>query len=105
MKGKNIRPIHDRVLIRPDAARTKTDSGIIIPDTVVERPHAGEVVAIGPGLPGEPTTVKAGDRALFTEHSGTKMTIGEETLLLMRECDIIGVENEEDVNKDLQVPA
>src|SRR5438128_11593715 len=91
-----FRPLHDRVVIRRVEAEEKTAGGIIIPDTVKEKPMEGEVVAAGPGARGEdgkvrPLDVKAGDRVLFGKWSGTEIKIDGEELLVMKESDIMGV--------------
>ena len=92
----NIRPLHDRVLVRRIEQDQKTAGGIIIPDTAQEKPQEGEVVAAGPGARGEdgklaPLDVKAGDRILFGKWSGTEVKVDGEELLIMKESDIMGV--------------
>jgi len=91
-----FRPLHDRVLVRRLEEDEMTKSGIIIPDTVKEKPMQGEVVSAGPGARGEdgkihPLDVKAGDRILFGKWSGTEVKIDYEELLSMKESDIMGV--------------
>ena len=91
-----FRPLHDRVLIRRIEEDTKTAGGIIIPDTVKEKPMQGEVVAVGPGARDEsgkvvPLDVKAGDRVLFGKWSGTEVKIDNEELLIVKESDILGI--------------
>lgn len=91
-----FRPLHDRVVVRRVDAVEKTAGGIIIPDTVKEKPQEGEVVAIGTGTRDEsgkivPLDVKAGDRIVFSKWSGTEITVNGEELLVMKESDIIGV--------------
>ena len=91
-----IRPLHDRVLLKPLEAEQKTAGGIIIPDTAKEKPMEGEVVAVGPGARGEdgkirPLDVKPGDRVLFGKWSGTEIKVGGEELLVMKESDVMGV--------------
>ncbi|MCH7888083.1 MAG: co-chaperone GroES [Proteobacteria bacterium] len=91
-----FRPLHDRVLVRRLEEDEMTKSGIIIPDTVKEKPMQGEVVSAGPGARGEdgkihPLDVKAGDRILFGKWSGTEVKIDDEELLIMKESDIMGV--------------
>ena len=91
-----FRPLHDRVLVRRLEEDEMTKSGIIIPDTVKEKPVQGEVVSAGPGARGEdgkihPLDVKAGDRILFGKWSGTEVKIDDEELLIMKESDIMGV--------------
>jgi chaperonin GroES len=91
-----FRPLHDRVVVRRVDAELKTAGGIIIPDTVQEKPQQGEVVAVGPGARGDdneliPLDVKAGDRVLFGKWSGTEVKIDGEDLLIMKESDIMGI--------------
>lgn len=91
-----FRPLHDRVVVRRVASEEKTAGGIIIPDTVKEKPQEGEVVAVGPGARDEAgklvaLDVKAGDRILFGKWSGTEVKIDGEELLIMKELDILGV--------------
>ncbi len=91
-----FRPLHDRVVIRRLNAEEKTVGGIIIPDTVQEKPMEGEVVAAGPGSRNEQgqivaLEVKAGDRILFGKWSGTEVKLDGEELLIMKESDIMGV--------------
>jgi chaperonin GroES len=91
-----FRPLHDRVLVRRVEAEAKTPGGIIIPDTVKEKPVEAEVVAVGPGSRGEdgklhPLDVKPGDRVLFAKWSGTEVVIGGEDRLILKEADILGI--------------
>ncbi len=91
-----FRPLHDRVLVRRLESDEKTAGGIIIPDTVQEKPMEGEIVSIGTGHINDngdvrPLDVKAGDRVLFTKWAGTEVRIDGEDLLVMKESDIMGV--------------
>jgi chaperonin GroES len=91
-----FRPLHDRVVIRRIEGEDKTKGGIIIPDTVKEKPQEGEVIAVGPGARDEsgklqPLELKAGDRVLFGKWSGTEVKIDGEDLLIMKESDVMGV--------------
>ena len=91
-----FRPLHDRVVVRRVDAELKTAGGIIIPDTVQEKPQQGEIIAVGPGARNEKgelvvLDVKAGDRVLFGKWSGTEVKIDGEDLLIMKESDIMGV--------------
>jgi chaperonin GroES len=92
-----IRPLHDRVIVRRiDANETKTSGGLYIPDTAKEKPQEGEVVAVGKGKLLENGSrvepdVKAGDRVLFGKYSGTEVKIDGEELLIMREDEILGI--------------
>jgi chaperonin GroES len=91
-----FRPLHDRIVVKRIEAEEKTAGGIIIPDTVKEKPSEGEVVAVGPGGRDEagkliPIDIRAGDRVLFGKWSGTEVKIDGEDLLIMKESDIFGV--------------
>ena len=91
-----FRPLHDRVLLRRLEQDEKTAGGIIIPDTAMEKPQEGEVIAVGPGARAEdgtihPLDVKAGDRVLFGKWSGTEVKIDGEELVILKESDIMGI--------------
>jgi chaperonin GroES len=91
-----FRPLHDRVIVRRLNAEEKTVGGIIIPDTVKEKPMEGEVIAVGAGARNEAgqivaLDVKSGDRILFGKWSGTEVKIDGEELLIMKESDIMGI--------------
>ena len=91
-----IRPLHDRVIVRRLEEERKSAGGIVIPDTVKEKPIQGEVIAVGKGKileSGEVRAldVKVSDKVLFGKYSGTEVKIGNEELLVMREEDIMGV--------------
>lgn len=90
-KTVNVTPLHDRVIVRPAAAETKTAGGIIIPDTAKEKPQTGIVVAAGPGKKDEPVTVKVGDVVLYSKYGGTEISIEGEELMIMRESDILAI--------------
>ncbi len=91
-----FRPLHDRVLVRRLEEEERTASGIIIPDTVKEKPMQGEILAVGHGARDDAgkvhsLDVKPGDQILFGKWSGTEVKIDEEDLLIMKESDIMGV--------------
>jgi chaperonin GroES len=91
-----FRPLHDRVVVKRVDAETKSSGGIIIPDTVKEKPMEGEVIAVGPGARNEKgevqaLDVKVGDRVLFGKWSGTEVKLNGEDLLIMKESDIMGI--------------
>jgi len=91
-----FRPLHDRVVVRRVSAEEKTKGGIIIPDTVKEKPQEGEIIAVGPGARDEkgklvPLDLKKGDRILFGKWSGTEIKLDGEELLIMKESDVMGV--------------
>jgi chaperonin GroES len=96
MAKTKFRPLHDRVVVKRIDAEGKSKGGIIIPDTVKEKPQEGEVVAVGPGGRDEngkiiPIGLKSGDRVLFGKWSGTEVKLEGEELLIMKESDIMGV--------------
>ncbi len=91
-----IRPLHDRVLVKPLEAEQKTAGGIIIPDSAKEKPMEGKVMAVGPGARGEDgkqhaLDVKKGDRVLYGKWSGTEVKVGGDELLIIKEADIMGI--------------
>jgi chaperonin GroES len=91
-----FRPLHDRIVVRRITAEEKSSGGIIIPDTVKEKPMEGEVIAVGPGARDEQgkvqaLDVKAGDRVLFGKWSGTEVKLDGEELLIMKESDVMGI--------------
>jgi len=93
-----VRPLHDRVLVKRFNEEERSKGGIIIPDTAKEKPVQGEVVAVGQGRTTEdgkirPLDVKKGDRVLFGKYAGTEIKIDGEDFLMMREEDILGVFN------------
>ena len=90
-KKINVTPLHDRVIVKPAAAETKSAGGIIIPDTAKEKPQNGSVVAAGTGKKDEPMTVKVGDNVLYGKYAGTEITIDGQDLLIMRESDILAI--------------
>ena len=91
-----FRPLHDRIVLRRITPEEKSKGGIIIPDTVKEKPMEGEIIAAGPGARNEQgqivaLDVRAGDRVLFGKWSGTEVKIDGEELLIMKESDLLGV--------------
>jgi chaperonin GroES len=91
-----LRPLGDRVVIRPLAREEVTKSGIVLPDTAKEKPQQGEVLAVGPGRvldSGERINmdVRDGDRVLFAKYAGTEFKLEEEELLILSEKDILAV--------------
>jgi chaperonin GroES len=95
-KRMNIRPLHDRLIVKRFDEEEKTKGGIIIPDNAKEKPQQGEVIAVGNGKVLEdgktvPLEVKKGDRVLFGKYSGTEIKIDGIDYLMMREDDILGI--------------
>ena len=91
-----IRPLHDRVIVRRVEEKKTTASGLIIPDSSAEKPSRGEIIAVGKGkisAQGDliPMDVKVGDTVMFGQYSGSEITVDEETLLVMSEDEIIAV--------------
>ncbi|UYQ95964.1 co-chaperone GroES [Chitinophaga horti] len=87
----SIKPLADRVIVKPAAAEEKTAGGIIIPDTAKEKPQRGTVIAAGPGKKDEPVSVKVGDTVLYGKYSGTEVNLEGEDYLIMRESDILAI--------------
>ena len=98
MTDVNIRPLHDRLLVRRMKEEEKTAGGIIIPDTAKEKPQRGEVVATGNGRVTDdgktrPMEVKAGDKVLFSKYAGTDLKLGADEYLIITESDVLGILN------------
>lgn len=94
--AKKIKPLSDRVLVRPLEKEEEKKGGIIIPDTAKEKPQEGEVIAVGPGKRDEngkliPMDVKAGDKILYGKYSGTEIKLEDEEYLIMHQEDILGI--------------
>lgn len=92
----NIRPLHDRVLVRRMEEETMSSGGIVLPGSATEKPNQGEIIAAGKGRILEsgdvrPMDVKNGDMVLFGQYAGTEVKVDGETLIMMREEDIMGV--------------
>lgn len=91
-----FRPLHDRVLVKRVNQEEKTAGGIILPDSVQEKPMEGKIIAAGSGAKSEdgkvtPLDVKKGDKVLFGKWSGTEIKVDGEDLLIMKESDILGI--------------
>ena len=87
----SIKPLADRVLVKPAVAEEKTVSGIIIPDTAKEKPLKGEVIAIGNGTKDEEMVLKAGDQILYGKYAGTEIELDGENYLIMRQSDVLAI--------------
>ena len=87
----NIKPLADRVLIKPAPAEEKTVGGIIIPDSAKEKPLKGEIVAVGNGTKDEERVVKPGDTVLYGKYAGTELELDGEKYLIMRQSDVLAI--------------
>jgi chaperonin GroES len=92
----NVKPLADRVIVKPLEAEEKTKGGIIIPDNAKEKPQKGEVMAVGPGKiadNGQKITMelKKGDKVLYGKYSGTEVTVDGQELLIVRESDVLAI--------------
>ena len=100
----NIKPLHDRVVVRRVEEDERTAGGIIIPDTAKEKPQKGEIIAVGAGAKDDrgttvPLEVRVGDIVLFGKWSGNEIKLDGEELLVMKESDIIGILTGEEAKK------
>ena len=91
-----LKPLDDRIVVRPSEAEEKTASGLVIPDTAKEKPQQGEVLSVGPGRYLDSGTrveldLKAGDTVLFAKYSGTEFKLEDDDLLVLSERDILAV--------------
>ncbi|MBX6340961.1 MAG: co-chaperone GroES [Thermomicrobiaceae bacterium] len=94
-----LRPLGDRVVVRPVQREEVTKSGIVLPDTAKEKPQRGEVIAVGQGRLTDdgqrlPMDVKVGDHVLFAKYAGTELKLDDEELLILSEKDILAVVGE-----------
>jgi chaperonin GroES len=87
----NIKPLADRVLVKPAVAEEKTVGGIIIPDSAKEKPLKGEVIAVGNGTKDEQMLLKAGDKVLYGKYAGTEIELEGEQYLIMRQSDVLAI--------------
>jgi chaperonin GroES len=86
-----VKPLADRVLIKPADAEEKTAGGIIIPDSAKEKPLKGEVIAVGQGTKDEEMILKEGDKVLYGKYAGTEIEIEDKKYLIMRQSDILAI--------------
>ncbi len=96
MSKLNLKPLADRVIVKPSEAEEKTKGGIILPDIAKEKPIEGTIVAVGPGKVSDDgklvkPEVKVGDKVLYGKYSGTEVTVEGEEYLIMRESDIFAI--------------
>src|SRR4029079_15056092 len=93
----NLKPLDDRIVVRPNEAETQTASGLVIPDTAKEKPQQGEVLAVGPGKRAEssgeliPTGISVGDVVLYSKYGGTEVAVDGEDLLVLNARDVLAV--------------
>ena len=93
----NLKPLDDRIVVRPNEAEQTTVSGLVIPDTAKEKPQQGEVLAVGPGRRSEqsgeviPLDVKVGDTVVYSKYGGTEITVGGEDLLILSSRDVLAI--------------
>ena len=93
----NLKPLDDRIVVRPNEAETQTASGLVIPDTAKEKPQQGEVLAVGPGKRSEttgeliPVDIKVGDTVLYSKYGGTEVAVKGEDLLVPNSRDVLAV--------------
>uniref|UniRef100_UPI003A8BE92B co-chaperone GroES n=1 Tax=Alistipes putredinis TaxID=28117 RepID=UPI003A8BE92B len=86
-----LKPLSDRVLIRPNPAEEKTAGGLIIPDTAKEKPLAGKVIAVGPGTSEIKMEVKVGDQVLYGKYAGQEINVDGTDYLIMKQQDILAI--------------
>jgi len=93
----NLKPLDDRIVVRPNEAETQTASGLVIPDTAKEKPQQGEVLAVGPGKRSEtsgdiiPVDINVGDTVLYSKYGGTEVAVNGEDLLVLNSRDVLAV--------------
>ena len=91
MSEVKIKPLADRVLVKPQEAEEKTASGIIIPDTAKEKPQKGIIVAVGPGTKDDKMEVKVGDTVLYGKYAGTELSLDGKDYLIMKQSDPLAI--------------
>jgi chaperonin GroES len=93
----NLRPLDDRIVVRPNEAEQTTVSGLVIPDTAKEKPQQGEVLAVGPGRRSDqtgdiiPLDVKVGDTVVYSKYGGTEITVDGEDVLILSSRDVLAI--------------
>ncbi|MDR0428145.1 MAG: co-chaperone GroES [Dysgonamonadaceae bacterium] len=87
----NIKPLADRVLVKPAVAEEKTVGGIIIPDSAKEKPLKGEIISVGKGTKDEEMVLKPGDNVLYGKYAGTEIELEGEQYLIMRQSDVLAI--------------
>src|SRR5690606_24711869 len=93
----NLKPLEDRIVVKPNEAETQTASGLVIPDTAKEKPQQGSVLAVGPGKRSEntgeliPLDIKVGDTVLYSKYGGTEVTVDGDELLVLNARDVLAI--------------
>jgi chaperonin GroES len=92
----NVKPLEDRIVVRPADSETTTASGLVIPDTAKEKPQQGEVLAVGPGRTTDdgkviPMSVSVGDKVLYSKYGGTEVSVRGEDLLILNSRDVLAI--------------
>jgi chaperonin GroES len=93
----NLKPLDDRIVVRPNEAETQTASGLVIPDTAKEKPQQGKVLAVGPGKRSDttgdliPVDIKVGDTVLYSKYGGTEVAVDGEDLLVLNSRDVLAI--------------
>jgi chaperonin GroES len=93
----NLKPLEDRIVVKPNEAETQTASGLVIPDTAKEKPQQGSVLAVGPGKRAESSgelialDIKVGDTVLYSKYGGTEVTVGGDDLLVLNARDVLAI--------------
>jgi chaperonin GroES len=93
----NLKPLEDRIVVKPNEAETQTASGLVIPDTAKEKPQQGTVLAVGPGKRAEntgeliPLDIKVGDTVLYSKYGGTEVTVNGDELLVLNGRDVLAI--------------
>ena len=93
----SLKPLDDRIVVKPNEAETQTASGLVIPDTAKEKPQQGEVLAVGPGKRAEnsgeliPVDISVGDTVLYSKYGGTEVTVDGEDLLILASRDVLAI--------------
>ena len=95
MADYNLKPLEDRIVVRPSEEEEMTASGIVIPDTAKERPQEGEVMAVGPGRYEDgnriPMDVQVGDKVIYSKYGGTEVKVGGEEVLILSARDVLAI--------------
>ena len=87
----NVKPLANRVLVKPAEAEEKTASGIIIPDSAKEKPLKGEIIAVGKGTKDEEMVLAQGDHVLYGKYAGTEIELDGEKYLIIRQSDVLAI--------------